>query len=96
MVFSPDKRRKPLASGSDKQAGPSSGGRACINKRLPFTIRLLDRLAGNSAVRLLSRKFNPGGQTAGAVLFLLPDDSPEPSVKAVSLLESGHLHQTRA
>ena len=65
-VFVLDKRKAPLMPCSEKRARQLlARGRAVVNKMRPFTIRLKDRLAADSAFQSLQIKIDPGSKTTG-------------------------------
>jgi 5-methylcytosine-specific restriction endonuclease McrA len=68
-VFVLDKRKKPLMPCSEKRARLMlERGRAMIHRMVPFTIRLKDRLAENSALQPIRGKLDPGSKTTGIAL----------------------------
>jgi len=65
-VFVLDKRKAPLMPCSEKRARQLlARGRAVVHKMRPFTIRLKDRLAADSAFQPLQIKIDPGSKTTG-------------------------------
>ena len=71
MVFVLDKHQKPLMPCTEKRARLLlERGRAVIHTRAPFTIRLKDRAAKDSAFQPLRIKFDPGSKTTGVAIIL--------------------------
>ena len=68
-VFVLDKRKRPLMPCSEKRARMLlSRGRSRIHRMVPFTIRLVDRLAENSVLQPMRLKLAPGSKTSGMAL----------------------------
>ena len=71
MVFVLDQHKNPLMPCSEKRARQLlECGRAVIHKMAPFTIRLKDRTADESAFQPLRIKFDPGSKTTGVAIIL--------------------------
>ncbi len=71
MVFVLDRQKKPLMPCSEKRARQLlERGRAVIHQMAPFTIRLKDRAAAESAFQPLRVKFDPGSKTTGVAILL--------------------------
>ena len=69
MVFVLDKRKRPLMPCSERRARLLLAcGRARVHRRVPFTIRLVDRLAEESLVQPVRVKLDPGSKTTGIAL----------------------------
>ena len=84
-VFVLDKRKAPLMPCSEKRARQLLGlGRAVVHKVRPFTIRLKDRLAVDSALQSLQIKIDPGSKTTG--LAVVREESRRPESQAVLCL----------
>jgi hypothetical protein len=95
MVYVLDKRKKPLMPYSLKRARQLlDRGRARVHKRLPFTIRHVDRFEENSVLQPLTLKIDPGSKTTGMALVREagPKAEPraEPKAEVVSLIELEH------
>ncbi len=71
MVFVLNKHKKPLMPCPEKR------GRAVIHKIAPFTIRLKDRTADESAFQPLRAKFDPGSKTTGVAVILEGAKGPQ-------------------
>ncbi|MDD5001063.1 MAG: RNA-guided endonuclease IscB [Thiomonas arsenitoxydans] len=68
-VFVLDRRKKPLMPCSEKRARLLlQRGRARVHRLTPFSIRMTDRLAENSALQPLRVKLDPGSKTTGIAL----------------------------
>ncbi|WP_297444858.1 RNA-guided endonuclease IscB [Acidiferrobacter sp.] len=68
-VFVLDKQKRPLMPCSEKRARLLLGrGRARIHRMAPFTIRLVDRQAEDSAMQPVRLKLDPGSKTTGMAL----------------------------
>lgn len=84
-VFVLDKRKKPLMPCSEKRARQMiERGRAVVHRMRPFSIRLKDRLAGESSFQPLQVKIDPGSKTTG--LALLREDEQKPENQSVLCL----------
>ena len=69
-VFVVDKHETPLMPTSPKHARVwLTSGRAVVARRHPFTIRLLDRVGGDT--QAMELKLDPGSKVTGAVLTVL-------------------------
>ncbi|MGC8490076.1 MAG: RRXRR domain-containing protein, partial [Clostridia bacterium] len=69
MVFVLDRRKRPLMPCSEKRARQMlTLGRARVARRVPFTIRLVDRSVGESRLQLVRVKLDPGSKTTGIAL----------------------------
>src|ERR1700691_3105190 len=87
MVYVLDKRKKPLMPCSHKRARPFlERGRARVHKRIPFTIRRVDRLRQDSVLQPLTLKIDLGSKTRG--IARVPEAGPRAEV--VSLIELEH------
>ena len=68
-VFVLDRRKKPLMPCSEKRARKLlESGRVRVHRMVPFTIRLVDRTVGESALQPVSVKLDPGSRTTGIAL----------------------------
>ncbi len=68
-VFVLDKRKRPLMPCSEKRARRLlERGRARVHRRVPFTIRLVDRLQEDSTLQPVRLKLDPGSKTTGLAL----------------------------
>jgi 5-methylcytosine-specific restriction endonuclease McrA len=68
-VFVLDKQQKPLMPCTQKRARLLlERGKAVVHKRFPFTIRLKDRLAQDSACQPLRLKLDPGSKVTGLAI----------------------------
>jgi 5-methylcytosine-specific restriction endonuclease McrA len=68
-VFVLDKHKKPLMPCTEKRARLLlERGRARVHRMIPFTIRLVDRLQGDSVLQPLRLKIDPGSKTTGLAL----------------------------
>ncbi|MDQ3060156.1 MAG: RNA-guided endonuclease IscB [Pseudomonadota bacterium] len=68
-VFVLDRSGRPLMPCTEKRARLLlERGRARVHKVMPFTIRLVDRLAQDSAFQALRVKLDPGSKTTGIAL----------------------------
>ena len=86
-VFVLDRRKKPLMPCTEKRARLLlSRGRARVHRIHPFTIRLVDRSADESAIQPLQLKIAPAFKSSG--LALCRDDGE--AVRAIFLLEVVH------
>jgi 5-methylcytosine-specific restriction endonuclease McrA len=87
MVYVLDKRKKPLMPCSLKRARQLlERGRARVDKRFPFSIRLVDRLEEDSVLQPLTLKIDPGSKTTGMALVR----EAGPRAEVVSLIELEH------
>lgn len=69
MVFVLDKRKQPLMPCTEKRARLLlQRRRAVVHRLLPFTIRLRDRDAADSALQPVVLKLDPGSKTTGVAL----------------------------
>jgi 5-methylcytosine-specific restriction endonuclease McrA len=69
MVFVVDKYKHPLMPCSEKRAKLLlQRGRARVHRAHPFTIRLVDRLAQDSALQPVVLKFDPGSKATGCAV----------------------------
>jgi 5-methylcytosine-specific restriction endonuclease McrA len=86
-VFVLDKTGKPLMPCSEKRARLLlSRGRARIHRRLPFVIRLVDRLQADCALQPLAIKIDPGSKVTGMALVRQDDNH----IAVLSLIELVH------
>ncbi len=70
MVHVVDKHKKPLMPCSEKRARlVLERGRAVVHKMAPFTIRLKDRLVGDSVLQPLELKLDPGSKVTGGAII---------------------------
>jgi hypothetical protein len=75
VVFVLGKHKKPLMPCSEKRARQLlERGRAVVHRMAPFTIRLKDRTAEESALQPLRLKLDPGSEAAG--FAVLREDGP--------------------
>lgn len=89
-VFVLDKRKKPLMPCSEKRARQLiERGRAVVHKMRPFSIRLKDRLAGESSFQPLHVKIDPGSKTTGLAVVREDEQKPE-NQSVLSLFELIH------
>ena len=71
MVFALDAHKKPLMPCTEKRARQLlERGRAVVHRQFPFTIRLKDRTAEDSAFQNLRLKLDPGSKTTGMAIIL--------------------------
>ena len=78
MVFVLDQHKKPLMPCNEKRARQLlECGRAVIHKMAPFTIRLKDRTADESAFQPLRIKCDPGSKTTGVAIILEGAQGPQ-------------------
>ncbi|MHB8147167.1 MAG: RNA-guided endonuclease IscB [Vulcanimicrobiaceae bacterium] len=69
MVFVLDKHKQPLMPCTEKRARLMlQRGRARVHRLAPFTIRLIDRTAKESALQPIALKLDPGSRTTGIAL----------------------------
>ena len=88
MVFVLDKHKKPLMPCTEKRARLLlRRGRAVVHRIAPFTIRLKDRVAEESALQPLRLKVKPGAKETG--MAVLREETTGES-EAVMLLELRH------
>jgi 5-methylcytosine-specific restriction endonuclease McrA len=74
-VFVLDKSKKPLMPCSEKRARLLlERGRARVHRMAPFTIRLVDRRVGQSALQPVRIKLDPGSKTTGIALTRESED----------------------
>jgi 5-methylcytosine-specific restriction endonuclease McrA len=94
MVFVLDVNNKPLMPCSEKRARLLlKRGRAVVARMQPFTIRLNDRLAEESAFQPLTLKFDPGSQINGAAIVRETESGTledGPKIAVTGLFELGH------
>jgi 5-methylcytosine-specific restriction endonuclease McrA len=79
VVFVLDKRKHPLMPCTEKRARLLlQRGRAVVHRRVPFTIRLRDRVVAESTLQPIVLKLDPGSKTTGVALAReeATDDSP--------------------
>ncbi len=90
MVFVLDRHQKPLMPCSEKRARLLlERGRAVVHRQFPFTIRLKDRTAEESAFQNLRLKLDPGSKTTGMAIIL--DGACSAKVIGSSLFNVGNL-----
>ena len=88
MVLVLDKRKRPLMPCSEKRARLLlERGRARIHRMQPFTIRIVDRSAGDSAFQPLRIQLDPGSKATGMALVR---ETPDNGVAALNLFELAH------
>lgn len=86
-VFVLDKNKNPLMPCSEKRARKLlTKKEAVIHKRVPFTIRLKDRVLSESTVDPLQIKIDPGSRYTGIALV----KTKEMDVHVISLMELQH------
>lgn len=87
-VFVLDRRKRPLMPCTNVRARVLlARGRARIHKRMPFTIRLVDRLVEDSVLQPVSVKVDPGSKNTG-IAIVRADDSNTHHV--LTLIELAH------
>jgi 5-methylcytosine-specific restriction endonuclease McrA len=88
-VFVLDKHQHPLMPCSEKRARLLlERGRARVHRRVPFVIRLVDRLIDDSELQPIAVKLDPGSKTTGiAVVRPVPETI---DVVVLSLMELQH------
>jgi 5-methylcytosine-specific restriction endonuclease McrA len=75
-VFVLDKHKEPLMPCHPARARALlAKGRARVHRLHPFTIRLVDRTAGTSALQPVRLKFDPGTTTSGIAIVREADDA---------------------
>ena len=100
-VFVLDKRKRPLMPCSEKRARILlERGRAQVHRRVPFTIRLVDRTQKDSGLQPVRLKLDPGSKTTGMAL-VREQETMDPSTgqaartqTVLMLLELAHRGQT--
>ncbi|WP_029000938.1 RNA-guided endonuclease IscB [Azohydromonas australica] len=100
-VFVLDRSKKPLMPCSEKRARKLlTAGRARVHRMYPFTIRLLDRTAEDSALQPLRLSIDPGSKATGLALCRVEDrvdadtgEAGEPALHIVALVELVHRGQ---
>ncbi len=76
MVFVLDRRQKPLMPCAERRARILlNRGRAVVHRLHPFTIRLRDRVVGESAFQPVRLKVDPGSKHSG--IGLVREDGPD-------------------
>jgi hypothetical protein len=86
-VFVLDQRKRPVMPCSEERARLLLGrGRAAVDRRDPFTIRLKDRVAGN--VEPVRVKLDPGSRTTGIAVVVV-EDGNKPA-RVLCLFELAH------
>jgi 5-methylcytosine-specific restriction endonuclease McrA len=89
-VFVLDKRGKPLMPCSEKRARQFlERGRARVHRVVPFTIRLVDRYAENSAFQPVRVKIDPGSKTTG-IAVVREEESKQHVLSLINLTHRGH------
>ena len=89
-VFVLDRRGKPLMPCSEKRARLLlERGRARVHKMLPFTIRVVDRLAEDSEFQALRVKLDPGSKTTGIALVRETENNGVAVVNLFDLIHRG-------
>ena len=89
-VFVLDRRGKPLMPCSEKRARLLlERGRARVHKMLPFTIRVVDRLAEDSEFQALRIKLDPGSKTTGIALVRETENNGVAVVNLFDLIHRG-------
>ena len=75
-MFVLDKHKKPLMPCHPARARELlAKGRARVHRLHPFTIRLVDRTVGTSALQPVRLKFDPGATTSGIAIVREADDA---------------------
>ncbi|MYL24192.1 HNH endonuclease [Halomonas alkaliantarctica] len=88
-VFVLDKHKQPLMPCSEKRARLLlQRGRAVVHKRYPFTIRLKDRVGGDTQPLRLG--LDPGSKTTGLALMRESDDSQRHVLCLFDLVHRGY------
>jgi len=96
-VFVLDKRKKPLMPCSEKRARILlESGRARVHRRMPLTIRLVDRDACDCELQPIRIKIDPGSKTTGIALVRESETTEaetggvKSAVQVLSLFELNH------
>ncbi len=96
-VFVLDKRKQPLMPCSEQRARKLlQAGCACVHRRFPFSIRIVDRKVSDCVVQPLTIKLDPGSKTTGIALVRESETvDPETgkvknTVNVVTLIELTH------
>jgi len=88
-VFVLDKQKRPLMPCREKRARLLlARGRAVVHKRYPFTIRLKDRVGGETQPLRLS--IDPGSKTTGLALMREPDSQQRHVLCLFELVHRGY------
>jgi RRXRR protein len=86
-VFVLDQRKRPVMPCSEKRARLRLGrGRAVVDRRYPFTIRLKDRVGGH--VEPVRVKLDPGSRTTG--IAVVADQDGNKPARVLCLFELAH------
>ncbi|BBI72625.2 hypothetical protein HAALTHF_22850n [Vreelandella aquamarina] len=87
-IFVLDKKKQPLMPCSEKRARLLlARGRAVVHKRYPFTIRLKDRVGGETQPLRLG--IDPGSKTTGLALMREPDSQQRHMLCLFELVHRG-------
>ncbi|WP_415838149.1 RRXRR domain-containing protein [Polaromonas hydrogenivorans] len=87
-VFVLDRSGRPLMPCTEKRARLLlERGRARVHKVMPFTIRVVDRLAEDSEFQALRVKLDPGSKTTGMALVR---ETAQNGVAVINLFELMH------
>jgi 5-methylcytosine-specific restriction endonuclease McrA len=92
-VFVLDKHHQALMPCSEKRARLLlNRGRAVVHRRVPFTIRLKDRLASESQFQPVALKLDPGSRTTGIAIARVEVGRPTHHALHLAELEHKQVH----
>jgi len=95
-VFVLDKHKRPLMPTTPRRARLLlRSGRARVHRRQPFTIRLVDRLAGESRVEGVQLKIDPGSRITGVAVTRTSSGDTVHGLVALEVQHRGRLISSR-